>query len=35
MEDKVTEKQPNLGPYCLQHKLHNKISSKLHIRAAK
>ena len=30
MEDNVTEKQPNLGPYCLQYKLHNKIISKLH-----
>ena len=30
MEDNVTEKQPNLGPYCLQCKLHNKINSKLH-----
>ena len=26
----VTEEQPNLGPYCLQYKLHNKINSKLH-----
>ena len=24
MEDNVTEEQPNLGPYCLQYKLHNK-----------
>ena len=30
MEDNVTKKQPNLGPYCLQYKLHNKIISKLH-----
>ena len=30
MEDNVTEEQPNLGPYCLQYKLHNKINSKLH-----
>ena len=30
MEDNVTEKQPNLGPYCLQYQLHNKINSKLH-----
>ena len=30
MEDNVMEKQPNLGPYCLQYKLHNKINSKLH-----
>ena len=30
MEDNVTEKQPNLGPYCWQYKLHNKINSKLH-----
>ena len=30
MKDNVTEEQPNLGPYCLQYKLHNKINSKLH-----
>ena len=30
MEDNVTKQQPNLGPYCLQYKLHNKINSKLH-----
>ena len=30
MEDNVPEQQPNLGPYCLQYKLHNKINSKLH-----
>ena len=30
MEDNVTEEQPNLGPYCLQYKLHDKINSKLH-----
>ena len=30
MEDNVTEEQPNLGPYCLQYKLHNKIDSKIH-----
>ena len=30
IEDNVMEKQPNLGPYCLQYKLHNKINSKLH-----
>ena len=30
MEDNVMEKQPNLGPYCLQFKLHDKINSKLH-----
>ena len=29
MEDNDTKKQPNLGPYCLQYKLHNKINSKL------
>ena len=27
MEDNVTEEQPNLGPYCLQYKLHNKTVS--------
>ena len=25
MEDNITEEQPNLGPYCLQYKLHNNI----------
>ena len=30
MEDNVQEQQPNLGPYCLQYELHNKINSKLH-----
>ena len=30
MEHNVTEKQPNLGQYCLQYKLHNKLNSKLH-----
>ena len=30
IEDNVTEEQPNLGPYCLQYKLHNKTNSKLH-----
>ena len=34
MEDNVTEEQPNLGAYCLQYKLHNKINSKLHNREA-
>ena len=30
MEYNVTQEQPNLGPCCLQYKLHNKINSKLH-----
>ena len=30
MEDNFTEEQPNLGPYKLQYKLHNKINSALH-----
>ena len=34
MEDNDTEKQPNLGPYCLQYKLHNKINSMQHNREA-
>ena len=30
MDDNVIETQANLGPYCLQYKLHNKINRKLH-----
>ena len=30
MEYNVTGEQSDLGPYCLQYKLHNKINSKLH-----
>ena len=30
MEGNVTEEQPDLGPYCLQYKLHKNINSKLH-----
>ena len=30
MVDNVTGEQSNLGPYCLQYKLHKNINSKLH-----
>ena len=30
MEGNVTGEQTDLGPYCLQYKLHENINSKLH-----
>ena len=30
MVDNVTGEQSDLGPYCLQYKLHMNINSKLH-----
>ena len=30
MEDIVTGNQSDLGPYCLQYKLHKNVNSKLH-----
>ena len=30
MEDNFTGEQSDLGPYCLQYKLHENINSKLH-----
>ena len=30
MEENVTGEQSDLGPYCLQYKLHKNINSKLH-----
>ena len=34
MEDNVSGEQSDLGPYCLQYKLHKNINSKLQTREA-
>ena len=33
MEDNVTEKQPNLGPYCLQYLSYSKLHEEKRLNA--